>query len=158
MRRLVAVLGYSDRPAAELHPVCAGRLARAELEAVPGDVVLFSGWARRGLAAAEADLMASSWGSTAHARVVDRGARTTLGNAIGIGRAARWYEVDEVVLVTSRWHARRAAVLVRAALGGTRLPVRVATTDEPAPPGRDLRELVSWTLVPFLVLLAARTR
>jgi uncharacterized SAM-binding protein YcdF (DUF218 family) len=158
MSRLVAVLGYSDRLAADLHPVCAARLARAEQEATREDVVLFSGWARSGLAAAEADLMASSWGSTTHARVVDRGARTTLGNAIGIGRAARRYEVDEVVLVTSRWHARRAAVLVRAALGGTRIPVRVAATGEPAPPGRDLRELVSWTLVPFLVLVAAWTR
>jgi uncharacterized SAM-binding protein YcdF (DUF218 family) len=158
MSRLVAVLGYSDRPAAELHPVCAARLARAELETTPDDVVLFSGWARNGRAAAEADLMASSWTSRTHARIVDRSARTTLGNAIGIGRAARRYEVDEVVLVTSRWHARRAAVLVRAALGGTKIPLRVASTDEPAPPGRGLRELVSWTIVPFLVLVAARTR
>lgn len=158
MSRLVAVLGYSDRPAAELHPVCAARLARAELETTPEDVVLFSGWARDGHAAAEADLMASSWTPRARRRVVDRGARTTLGNAIGVGRAARRYGVDEVVLVTSHWHARRAAVLVRTALGGTRIPVRVASTEEPTPPGRAVRELVSWTIVPFLALVAARSR
>jgi uncharacterized SAM-binding protein YcdF (DUF218 family) len=158
MSRLVAVLGYSDGPASELHPVCAARIARAAAEVTPDDVVLFSGWARGGVSTTEADLMASSWNSVARRRLVDRGARTTLGNAIGVGRAARRLEVDEVILVTSRWHARRAAVLVRASLHGSGTTVRVAPTDEAVTPARGLRELAAWTIVPLLAAVAVRTR
>lgn len=158
MTRLVAVLGYSDRGATELHPICAARLARAKREVESGDVVLFSGWARHGRATTEADLMARAWSGAAPRRIVDRGARTTLGNAIGVGRAARRIDADEVVLVTSSWHGRRSAALVRAALLGSGARLRVATTDEPTTPTRGLRELVAWTVVPFLVLVAARTR
>jgi uncharacterized SAM-binding protein YcdF (DUF218 family) len=157
--RLVAVLGYSDRTVADLHPVCSARLARAMDAAGPDDVVLFSGWARRGLdRRTEADLMASAWDSPVRARLVDRGARTTLGNALGVAHVARRLGLDEVVLVTSRWHAARAAVLLRAALAGSGTTVRVATTDEPTTAARSIREVVSWTLVPLLALVAARTR
>lgn len=158
MTRLVAVLGYSDRGAPGLHPVCATRLARAEREASPHDVVLFSGWARRGSASAEADLMALSWSGPVGARIVDRGARTTLGNAIGVGRATRRLEADEVVLVTSSWHAKRAGFLVRASLLGSGATLRVVKTDEPSTPLHGLRELVAWVAVPVLALVAARTR
>lgn len=156
--RLVAVLGYSDRVSTDLHPVCAARLARAGGEARPTDTVLFSGWARGRLDRwAEADLMASAWDAPVQARLVDRGARTTFGNAIGIARAARELRADEVVLVTSSWHARRAAALVRAALAGSGATVRVAATDEPTTATRSIRELASWTFVPLLALVA-RTR
>jgi uncharacterized SAM-binding protein YcdF (DUF218 family) len=157
--RLVAVLGYSDRTCADLHPVCAARLSRAEREAGSDDVVLFSGWARwTGGGAAEADLMTWAWDAPVRGRMVDRGARTTFGNAIGVARAARSLGVDEVVLVTSSWHARRASALVRAALAGSRTSVHVATTDEPNTARRGVRELASWVLVPLLALVAARTR
>jgi uncharacterized SAM-binding protein YcdF (DUF218 family) len=158
MSRLVAVLGYSDGSGSELHPVCAARLARAEEEARADDVVLFSGWAGRGLPAAEADLMASSWTAPIRRRLVDRSARTTLGNAIGVGRTARRLGVDEVVVVTSRWHARRAALLVRASLRGSGTSVRVAVADESAAVPSALRELAAWAVVPALALVAARTR
>ena len=156
--RLVAVLGYSESTTAGLHPVCAARLARATAEVGPDDVVLFSGWARGAVAAAEADLMAALWATPARARFVDRRARTTLGNAIGVARAARSIDADEVVLVTSSWHAHRAAALVRAALfsSGTRL--RVASTSERSTPRRGLREIASWTIVPVLAIVAARSR
>ena len=157
--RLVAVLGYSDRSATDLHPVCAARLARAAIEARPGDVVLFSGWARGTLdRRAEADLMERAWDAPVRARLVDRRARTTFGNAIGIARAARELHASEVVLVTSSWHARRAAALVRAALAGSGTPVCIAATDEPSTTRRGIRELASWTVVPLLALVAARTR
>jgi uncharacterized SAM-binding protein YcdF (DUF218 family) len=157
--RLVAVLGYSDRTATELHPVCAARLARAAVEARPDDVVLFSGWARGPLERrAEADLMAHAWDAPARTRLVDRGARTTFGNAIAVARATRGLGASEVVLVTSSWHARRAAALVRAALAGSGTTVRVVTTDETTTAGRGIRELASWTVVPLLALVAARTR
>ena len=160
MTRLVAVLGYSDSTTAGLHPVGASRLARAVAETGPDDVVLFSGWARRSAPTCEADLMARAWTAPARARLVDRTARTTLGNAISVARAARRLDADEVVLVTSRWHARRAAALVRAALrgSGARAALRVVATDEAVTPRRGLREAASWTIVPVLTLVAARSR
>jgi uncharacterized SAM-binding protein YcdF (DUF218 family) len=158
MTRLVAVLGYSDSTTNDLHEVAVARLARAVAETGPDDVVLFSGWARGSSAAAEADLMASSWETPARARIVDRGARTTLGNALGVARAARRIDADEVVLVTSRWHAHRAASLVWASLLGSGTRLRIAPTDEPLSPRRGLRELASWIVVPVLVLVAVRSR
>ena len=158
MTRLVAVLGYSDATTAELHPVCRVRLALAEQEARPGDVVLFSGWARGSGLTSEADLMVASWTGAACTRLVDRGARTTLGNALAVARAARRLPADEVVLVTSRWHARRAATLVRAALHGSGATLRVVPAEEPIPPERRLREAAAWLTVPLLAMVAARTR
>jgi hypothetical protein len=158
MTRLVAVLGYSDRGDADLHPVCAARLLRAEEHARDDDVVLFSGWARRGRTHAEADTMARAWTGAGRARIVDRDARTTLGNAIGVGRTARRVGADEVVLVTSSWHARRASALVRASLLRSGATLRVSTTDEPATVRQTFRELVSWTIVPMLALVAMRNR
>jgi uncharacterized SAM-binding protein YcdF (DUF218 family) len=160
MTKLVAVLGYSDSTTRGLHPVGAARLARAVAETGPDDVVLFSGWARRSASTCEADLMARMWRTPARTRLVDRSARTTLGNAIGVARAARRFDADEIVLVTSRWHARRAAALVRAALRGpgVRATLRVVATDEPVTPRRGLREAASWAIVPALALVAARSR
>jgi DUF218 domain-containing protein len=155
MSRLVVVLGYSDGSATELHPVCAARVVRAESEVRTDDVVLFSGWARRGLPTAEADLMASFWTAPTRGKLVDRGARTTLGNAIGVGRAARKLGVDEVVLVTSPRHRRRAALLVRASLRGSGASVRSVTTDGADVPGV-LRELAAWAIAPLLAVVAIR--
>jgi uncharacterized SAM-binding protein YcdF (DUF218 family) len=152
------VLGYSDATTSELHAVCSARLARAAQEAGPDDVVLFSGWARGPRATSEADLMASSWTGTGRVRLLDRGARTTLGNAIAIARAVRHVHADEVVLVTSRWHAGRAAVLARAALVGTGAKLRVAATAEPGPHRSSVREAAAWLVVPVLAVVAARTR
>jgi len=87
-----------------------------------------------------------------------KGEHNLSGNAIAVGRAARRLDATDVVLVTSRWHARRASVLVRASLLGTRARLRVATSDERMPGAHGLRELAAWSLVPLLALLAARTR
>jgi uncharacterized SAM-binding protein YcdF (DUF218 family) len=157
MTRVVAVLGFSDGTTTALHPVCAARLARAAQDARSDDVVLFSGWARGRAPRAEADLMARAWSAPVRARVVDRRARTTLGNALGVARLARRIGADEILLVTSGWHGRRASVLLRAALGRSRTTIQLATCPEGATPPRRLRELASWTLVPLLAL-AARTR
>ena len=106
----------------------------------------------------EADLMAASWKVPARRRLVDRHARTTLGNALGVARAARQVDAKDVVLVTSSWHARRAKILVRAALSGSGARVRVASTAEPISARRGLREAGAWLLVPLLVVVAARNR
>ena len=158
MTRLVAVLGYSDGSTTELHPVCDARLERAAAVTRADDVVLFSGWRRGHAVATEADLMASRWTTTARACLVDREARTTLGNAVAVARAARRLGVDEVVIVTSRWHARRAGVLVRAALAGSAARIRVVAAAEPTSPGHRLREAAAWLAVPVLAAVAARTR
>jgi hypothetical protein len=158
MTRLVAVLGYSDGSTSELHAVCGARLARAAEETRPDDVVLFSGWARGSGAPSEADLMAASWTGIGRVRLVDRGARTTLGNAVAVARTARRVGADEVVLVTSTWHARRAAVLARAALLGTGACLRVAAADGPLTRPRRVREAAAWLVVPILAVVAARTR
>jgi len=156
--RLVAVLGFSDGRTTGLHPVCSARLARAERDVRADDVVLFTGWARGRSRESEGDLMARSWSAPARARVVDRGARTTLGNAVAVARVARRLGADEVVLVTSSWHARRASTLLRAALLGTGTSIRVATCADPAAPAYGLLELASWAVVPLLALVAAWTR
>ncbi len=159
MTRLVAVLGYSDGKAATaLHPVCAARVARAQQETATGDVVLLSGWARRGRPSSEAELMAAAWSAAPRRLIVDHSARTTLGNAIAVGRAARQVDATDVLVVTSGWHARRASVLVRAALIGSGAKLHVASTDESASRARGMRELAAWTVVPLLALVAVRTR
>lgn len=158
MSRLVAVLGYSDGTGAELHPVCAARLGRAADAVEPEDAVLFSGWARHGATRPEAELMARAWTRPVRKVVLDRGASTTAGNAIGIARAVRALGVEEVVLVTSSWHGRRAGVLLRAALAGSGTRVALVTTDEPPKPSSRIRELACWSLVPVLAVVAARSR
>lgn len=156
--RLIAVLGYSTRRVDTLHPICAERLARAEAEIEPDDSVLFSGWARRRTPRSEAELMAGAWRASAREVILDRDARSTLGNALGVARAARRLGADEVVLVTSNWHARRASALVRTALLGSSTKVTVAATEGPATRALRFRELACWAIVPVLVVVAARTR
>ena len=156
--RLVAVLGYSDRCADALHPVCVARLERAEREVRPDDTVLLSGWARRGTRAPEAELMARAWTMPARRVVLDRNARSTLGNAIGVARTARDTGAHEVLLVTSGWHGRRASALARAALVGSRTKVTLVTTAERGTPKARVRELVCWAALPVLAVVAARTR
>ena len=158
MSRLVAVLGYSDRSGPGLHPVCVARLERAAALVEPDDIVLLSGWARHRATAPEAELMGRAWTRPVRRVVLDRGARTTMGNAIGIARVARMLGAGEVVVVTSSWHGRRAHALVRAALAGTGARLEVATTDERGRPVARARELVCWSLVPVLAAVAARSR
>ena len=153
--RLIAVLGYSTRRVDTLHPICAERLARAEAEIEPDDSVLFSGWARRRTPRSEAELMAGAWRASAREVILDRDARSTLGNALGVARVARRLGADEVVLVTSNWHARRASALVRTALLGSSTK---AATKGPATRALRFRELACWAIVPVLALVAARTR
>jgi uncharacterized SAM-binding protein YcdF (DUF218 family) len=150
--RLVAVLGYSDGSGEGLHEICAARLRRAEPEAGANDVVLLSGWARGRSAASEAELMAGSWNAHCRRVVIDDRARSTLGNVVRTAALVRALSVREVVLVTSGWHGRRAAALLRAALRGSSATVTLAVTDERASLGTKLRELACWALVP----LAAR--
>jgi hypothetical protein len=134
--RLVAVLGYSPRRANGLHDICAQRLRHAE--GLDADAVLLSG---------EAELMRPEWRGPEVALVTDGAARNTRENAAGVAEAARRLGADEVVVVTSRWHAFRARTLVRSLLPG----VRVSSS---SPPGRAplallAREAACLTLLPY---------
>jgi hypothetical protein len=155
--RLVAVLGYSDG-SGSLHPICASRLELAAEVARPDDVLLLSGWARRPWHDSEAELMARAWKGAASAVLLDGGARSTLGNVVGAVKAALAVEARELVLVTSSWHARRVAALVRSAARGTGVHVEVACAAEPGSTRARARELACWALVPVQAACARRRR
>jgi DUF218 domain len=143
--RLVAVLGYSGFRGRGLHAICLARLRHGEALARDDDVVLLSG---------EAELMREA---CSRADVLDRSARNTRENAKGVAAAARELDADEVVVVTSSWHARRARTLVRAAAGRD---VRVTSSSpEGRPPLRlALRELACLAALPLHRRELARAR
>jgi uncharacterized SAM-binding protein YcdF (DUF218 family) len=141
--RLVAVLGYSGRPRGRLHAVCEARLRHAER--IEGDAVLLSG---------EAELMRGAW--QAGDVLLDPGARNTRGNAAGVAAAARRLGADEVVVVTSRWHAFRARALVRAALRDPSVAVRSSSPDGGRPLRLLVRELGCLAVLPFQARALAR--
>ena len=134
--RLVAVLGYSRRASDELHAICEARVRHAEKVVREGDAVLLSG---------EADLMRGTWNG--HETLLDPHARNTRQNALAVAAAARRLGADEVVVVTSSWHAFRACSLVRAALPG----VLVSSSSPPGRPSPKLfaRELACLALLPL---------
>lgn len=140
MSSVIAVLGYSRRFAGDLHPVCAHRLAHAELLAAPDATVILSG---------EADAMHAAWTGPDVVFIRDPDARSTVENARNVAAAARGLGARELVLVTSRWHRLRAGILVRAALRGSGIRVRVATPVGPRPIDLIAREWLCLALLPF---------
>ena len=137
--RLVAVLGYSGRRKRELHAICEARVRHAE--SLEADAVLLSG---------EAELMQGAWhGGEAE---LDTRARNTRENARGVAEAARRVEADEVVVVTSAWHAFRARTLVRAAIGDPNVQVSSSSPPGPRPARLLLRELVCLAALPLQLL------
>ena len=155
MTRLVAVLGYSTLRGADLHPIGAARLEAAERVAGGADAVLLSGWSRRRHRPSEAELMRRAWRGPDVLLLADGDARTTAGNARAVAAAARERGADEVVLVTSSWHARRARLLLRALLPPHVL-LSVVTTPRTRPPRLIARELA--TLLPSQLAVRLRRR
>ncbi len=146
--RVVAVLGYSERRASTLHPICARRLAHAERLVHEADAIVLSGWARRGAVSGEAELMHAAWHGPEAQIVLDTNARNTAGNAAAVARIARELGADEVLLVTSSWHARRAGLLARAGLRGTGIPVRTSSPDDAPAIRQRVRELAALAWAP----------
>lgn len=144
--RLVAVLGYSGFRGRGLHAICLARLRHAEALAGDDDTVLLSG---------EAELMRDA--STRAEVVLDTDASTTRENARGVAAAARELEADEIVVVTSAWHARRARALVQAAVGRD---IRVTSSSPPGRPPLSLaaRELACLAVLPLHARGLARSR
>jgi uncharacterized SAM-binding protein YcdF (DUF218 family) len=154
--RVVAVLGYSGRDSSRLHPICAARLARAQELAAPGQPVILSGWARHPHGSSEAELMRSAWPTAESELHSDPSAGTTAGNAVNVAAAARALGAKELVVVTSRWHRRRAWILFRAALRGQKVKLSVEGAPGPRPPAVIARELVCLAFVPFQLLRVRR--
>ena len=157
MTRVLVVLGYSNGPRPGLHPVCAARLAHAAKLATADDVVVLSGWSRVDGAQSEAELMAAAWTGCARELVVDPDARTTAENAANALDDIARTSANDVLVVTSRWHARRARAAFRWLLRGRGIQVTMT-----APPARSarasLRELVLWPLLPAQLYRATRPR
>ena len=139
--RLVAVLGYSPRRPDGLHEICEARVRHAEQLVREGDAVLLTG---------EAELMHGAWNG--HEVLLDTHARNTRENARAVASAVERLGADEVVVVTSSWHAFRARSLVRASLPPD---VRVTTS---SPPGRAPLTLRARELACLAVLPLQRRR
>ena len=147
--RVIAVLGYSRGAGSTLHPVARGRLEHAERLTDGAGAVILSGGARRRAPAGEAELMREAWRRPDIPLVLDHTARSTVDNALAVARIARELGADEVVVVTSRWHAPRAGALIRAALRGTGIAVTVASPSGVHEPWLAVRELICATALPF---------
>ena len=92
--------------------------------------------------------MHAAWEGPDVQMLLDTNARNTAGNAAAVARIARELGADEVVLVTSRWHARRAGLLARAGLRGTGIPVSTSSPDDSPPMRHRVRELAALVWAP----------
>jgi hypothetical protein len=140
--RLVAVLGFSGRRSDDLHAICEARVRHAERIVEEGDAVLLSG---------ESDVMRGAWNG--HDVLLDPHARNTRENAKAVALAARRVGADEVVVVTSSWHARRARALVRSALPG--VPVSSSSPEGRPSPRLFVRELACLAVLPLVLVRRA---
>jgi DUF218 domain len=147
--RVVAVLGYSHRRTGRLHPICAGRLAHAQGVADGAQAVVFSGFS-------EADPMRAAWTGPDVLLVCDHEARSTAANAANVAAAARELGAQELVVVTSPWHRRRARLLFGAALRGSGIRYSIETAEGPRPSWLLARELVCLAFLPLQLRRARR--
>jgi uncharacterized SAM-binding protein YcdF (DUF218 family) len=153
--RVVAVLGYSTWRGDGLHPICVERLEAAQQVAQDADTVFLSGWSRRRHRPSEAELMRQAWLGPDVTLLADGDSRTTIGNALALARAAKELGADEVVLVTSTWHARRSRLLARAVLPPD-VRLTMVTPPRTRPPGLIARELAA--LLPSRLAVRLRRR
>ncbi len=148
-KRLVAVFGYSARRVDGLHPLGVLRLRHAEQFANGAEAVVLSGWSRHGTRIGEAELMRDAWQGPDVPLICDTTARNTMQNASGVAAFARKLSVDEVIVVTSQWHAPRATALVRAALGDADISVHASSPRGSRHPRLLARELVCLAALPY---------
>ena len=101
--------------------------------------------------------MRTAWNGADVRLISDGTARNTRENAAGVAETARRVGANEIVVVTSRWHAFRARTLVRAIL---REPTISVQTSSPA--GRDpvlvARELVCLAALPYHLIRSRVSR
>ena len=118
--------------------------------------MIFSGWARRSRAKPEADLMRAAWAGPEVPLLCDPDARSTAVNAANVAAAARALDADELVVVTSRWHRRRAQILLRAALREDAIRLTVEGADGPRSPALVAREVGCFLALPLQLPRARR--
>jgi uncharacterized SAM-binding protein YcdF (DUF218 family) len=148
--RVVAVFGYSRRSARELHPICAERITYAQEIAEGTDAVILSG-------SNEAEIMRAAWGDARAELLLDLEARHTVTNARNAVRAAKELGAEELVVVTSRWHAPRTSVFLRSlAPDGLRVSVEGAPGRRHAQPVA--REVLCFLLLPLQLAWARLAR
>ena len=145
---IVAVLGYSSRGRSDLHPICAARLARGAEVVSDARAVVLCGWARQNGCPSEAELMWDAWPEAGVPVVSDPHARTTAESAVRVAALADALGVDEIRVVTSRWHMRRALFLFRGARFDMGIDVTPADADDRPTVRRSLRELGGWVVAP----------
>jgi uncharacterized SAM-binding protein YcdF (DUF218 family) len=155
---VIVVLGYSDGGRDAIHPICAARVERASQISTVDDVVVLSGWARVAGTESEAALMAAAWRGAARELVIDPDARTTVGNALNAMNDVERVEAQEVVVVTSRWHAPRARAAFRLLLWRRPIRVSAAFPAEARNLLAMLREVPLWILLPAQLWDARRNR
>jgi uncharacterized SAM-binding protein YcdF (DUF218 family) len=155
--RVVAVLGYSRGRDTELHPICAARLRYARRLSGGASAVILSGWARHRRTKPEAELMRAAWAGPDVPLVGDPDARSTAENVANVAATAAALGASELVVVTSRWHRRRTEIMLRSALRGRNVRLRVEGAPGPRPPAVLARELACYGLLP-LQLHRARAR
>jgi uncharacterized SAM-binding protein YcdF (DUF218 family) len=80
---------------------------------------------------------------------------TTAENAAHVRAVARELGVQEVVVVTSRWHSPRALRLFRRSFRGTGVEVSVAPAPTASSPALLLREAACVVALPFQLRRAA---
>jgi uncharacterized SAM-binding protein YcdF (DUF218 family) len=73
-----------------------------------------------------------------------------------VAEAAPRLEADEVVVVTSSWHALRARALVRAAIGDPAVTVTSESPPGPRPVRLLARELACLAVLPLQLLVVQR--
>jgi uncharacterized SAM-binding protein YcdF (DUF218 family) len=147
--RVVGVLGYSRRRTGDLHPICADRLAHAQGLAEGARAVVLSGYS-------EAEAMRSAWSGPDVPLICDSEARSTAQNVANIAATARELGVQEVVVVTSPWHRRRARLLAGTALRDSGIRLSVETARGPRSRLLLARELACWALLPLQLPRALR--
>jgi hypothetical protein len=142
------VLGYSDGRADGLHPICAARVETAAARATGARAILVSGWARRPGYVPEAEHMRRALEAAPCEIVADPVSRITAETAAEAAALAGRLGVEEIEVVTSRWHAPRAAILFRRATAGTGVDVRIRRASGPWSARLLARELAAYATLP----------
>ncbi len=93
--------------------------------------------------------MRAAWNGPEVTLVSDSTARNTRENAAEVAETARRLGADQVVVVTSRWHAPRARALVRAALRQPSVSVESSSPPDRQPVALLARELVCLGALPY---------
>ena len=101
--------------------------------------------------------MRAAWRGPEVTLVSDSTARNTRENAAEVAQTARRLGADEVVVVTSGWHAPRARALVRAALRQASVSVQSSSPPGQKPVTLLAREVACLAALPYHLVRVRRS-